>query len=67
MKLFRTVMLLYLQVIMSFSIKAFVESPKLPILVSLKKADLSALAQCYKLEITSIMKKSNIQKLLVEY
>jgi len=33
--------------------------------VPLKKADLSALAQHYKLEITSAMKKSNIRKLLV--
>ena len=49
---------------MSFSIESFVDSPKLSTLVPLKKADLSALAQHYKLEITSTMKESDIRKLL---
>jgi len=52
---------------MSFSIESFVDSPKLSTLVPLKKADLSALAQHYKLEITSTMKKSDIRKMLVEH
>jgi len=41
------------------------DSPKLSTLVPLKKTELSILAQHYKLDITSAMKKSNIQKLLV--
>ncbi|XP_065920260.1 uncharacterized protein [Dysidea avara] len=52
---------------MSFSVESFVDSPKLSTLVPLKKADLSALAQHYKLEITSTMKKSDIRRLLVEH
>ena len=52
---------------MSFSVESFVDSPKLSTLVPLKKADLSALAPHYKLEITSTMKKSDIRKLLVEH
>ena len=52
---------------MSFSVESFVDSPKLSTLVPLKKADLSALAQHYKLEITSAMKKSDIRKLLVDH
>ena len=52
---------------MSFSIESFVDSPKSSTLVPLKKADLSALAQHYKLEITSTMKKNGIRKLLVEH
>ena len=52
---------------MSFSVESFVDSPKLSTLVPLKKVDLSALAQHYKLEITSTMKKSDIRRLLIEH
>jgi len=52
---------------MSFSVESCVESPKLSKLVPLKKTELSVLAQHYKLDITSAMKRSEIQKLLVEY
>ena len=52
---------------MSFSVESFVDAPKLSTLSSLKKAELTALAQHYKLEVTNTMKKSDIRKLLAEY
>ena len=59
--------LLYLLVAMSFSVESFVDSPKLSALMSLKKAELTTLAQHYKLEVPSTMKKSDIRKMLVDY
>jgi len=52
---------------MSFNIESFVGSPRLSTLRSLKKTDLVALAQHYKLDITSTTTKGNIQKMLIEY
>ena len=52
---------------MSFGVESFVDSPNLPSLASLKRANLLALATHYKLETTSGMKKNDIQALLVDY
>ena len=51
-----------------FAVKSFAEKPSLLTLVSLKKADLLAIAQNYKLSpITSSQKKGEIKKLMKEY
>ena len=67
LRLFITTTSLYLLVAMSFSVESFVDSPKLFALMSLKKAELATLAQHYKLEVPSTMKKSDIRKMLVDY
>ena len=67
LRLFIVTRLLYLLVAMSFSVESFVDSPKLSALMSLKKTELATLAQHYKLEVPSNMKKSDIRKMLVEY
>ena len=51
-----------------FAVESFAEKPSLLTLDSLKKADLLAIAQHYKLSpITSSQKKGKIKKLIKEY
>lgn len=52
---------------MSFSVELFVEAPTLLSLTSLKKSELLALANHYKLETTSGMRKNEIQTALTEH
>jgi len=66
-QLFSATILLCLYAIMSFNVESFISSPKLSTLVLLKKTDLVALAQHYKLDVTSTMMKCNIWKMLMEY
>ena len=52
---------------MSFSVESFVEAPALSSLTALKRSDLLALADHYKLEITSGMRKNAIRTVLIEH
>ena len=52
---------------MSFSVELFVEAPALSSLRALKRSDLLALANHYKLETTSGMRKNEIRTVLLEY
>ena len=61
------VTVLCLHGVMSFNVDSFVKSLKLSTLTSLKKAELSAFALHYRLEVTNTMKKSDNRKLLVDH
>ena len=50
-----------------FNIETFVEEPTLRVVKSLKKAELVSVAQHYKLEVGSTMKKSQIKQLVIDY
>jgi len=45
-----------------FSIDAFVTSPSVRVVKSLKKSDFILVAQHYKLEVSSVLRKSEIKK-----
>jgi len=45
---------------MSFSIENFISAPKLSDLATLKRSELAALANYYKLEINSGMRKGDV-------
>jgi len=50
-----------------FNIKTFVEEPTLKVVKALKKAELIQVAQHYKLEASSALKKSELKRLVIEY
>ena len=50
-----------------FSIEAFVTAPSLIVVKSLKKSELIVVAQHYKLEISSTLKKSELKNLVIEH
>ena len=50
-----------------FSIEAFVTAPSLRVVKSLKKSVLIVVAQHYKLEISSTLKKGELKNLAIEH
>ena len=52
---------------MLFSVESFFEAPTLSSLTALKRSDLLARANHYKLETTSEMRKDEMQTVLIEY
>jgi len=50
----------------SFNIEAFTKEPTLKVVKSLKKAELIQVAQHYKLEVNSTLRKSELKKLVME-
>ena len=50
-----------------FNIKTFVKEPTLTVVKLLKKAELVSVAQHYKLEVGSTMKKGLIKLLVIDY
>ena len=51
----------------AFTIESFVEEPTLKVVKSLKKAELVVVAQHYKLEIGSTIRKSGIKQLVIDH
>ena len=50
-----------------FSVESFVEKPSLRVVRVLKKSQLTTLAQHFKLELTTTMKKSEVKQLVIDY
>ena len=57
-------MLLFSLIMEPFNIETFMEEPTLKVVKSLKKVEL---IQHYKLEVSSMLKKSELKKLVIEY
>jgi len=50
-----------------FSVESFLEKPSLKVVCVLKKSQWTTLAQHFKLELTTTMKKSEVKQLVIDY